>query len=43
MMYAPVTLKVLDRDDVIMVLSCIPGREARDICFCVSKVIYSYT
>lgn len=28
----PVTLYVFDSEDVMIVLSCIPGREAREIC-----------
>lgn len=40
---SPVTLKVLDKDDVIIVLSFIIGSDAMDKCLCVSKVIYSYT
>lgn len=37
------TLNVLDKEDVIMVRSCIPGNEARDICFSLLNVICSYT
>jgi hypothetical protein len=32
----PVTLNVLDKEDVIIVRSCIPGNVARDICFWLS-------
>lgn len=39
----PVTLNVLDKEDVIIVRSCIPGNDARDICFSLLKVICSYT
>ena len=39
----PVTLNVLDKEEVIIVRSCIPGNEARDICFLLSYVICSYT
>jgi hypothetical protein len=39
----PVMLNVLDKDDVIIVRSCIPGNVARDICFWLSYVICSYT
>ena len=39
----PVTPKVLDNEDVIIVRFCIPGSEARVTCFLSSNVIYSYT
>ena len=41
--FEPVTLKVLDKEDVIIVCSCIPGSEAMDTCFWLSNVMYSYT
>lgn len=39
----PVTLKDFDKEDVIIVRSCIPGNEASEMCLLLSKVICSYT
>jgi len=39
----PVTLNDLDKEDVNIVRSCIPGNETRDICFRLSYVTCSYT
>jgi len=39
----PVTLNDLDKEDVIIVRSCIPGNETSDICFTLSYVMCSYT
>lgn len=39
----PVTLKLFDKEDVMMVRFCIPGNVAIDMCLSSSKVICSYT